>query len=40
MGFPSAFAASNQEVAMLLRANGYERLPGWLQSAEEPAPDW
>lgn len=31
------YAASNQEVAVLLRAHGYERLPDWLPSAEQVA---
>ena len=29
------YATSNREVAVLLRAHGYERLPGWLQAAGE-----
>jgi len=29
------YAVSNREVAVLLRANGYKRLPGWLQAAGE-----
>lgn len=31
------YAVSNREVAVLLRANGHERLPGWLEAAEELA---
>jgi hypothetical protein len=31
------YAASNRDVAALLKAHGYERLPGWLESAEELA---
>ncbi|MDQ3218887.1 MAG: sulfotransferase domain-containing protein [Actinomycetota bacterium] len=31
------YAASNREVAAMLRAHGYEQLPGWLQSAEQLA---
>ena len=32
------YAASNREVAATLRAHGHERLPSWLQSADQPSP--